>query len=388
MAKKFLVNLDLGGNQLNFARIQNAATASAPTAFGKGQIWYDSTLNILKVYNGTSWDSISTGGGSFYLGTTSISLGNASGSVTTIAGLSSVTSTSFVGALTGNASTATTLATSRNINGVAFNGSADITVTAAAGTLTGATLNSGVTASSLTSVGTIATGVWNGTAITTSYGGTGLTTYTGGDLLYYSTGTTLSKLGIGTTNYVLTSSGSAPQYVAQSTLSVGSATNATNTAITDDTATATAQYLTWVGATSGNNAQKVSSSKLTFIPSTGTLAATLFSGSGASLTNIPNSATTATSTNTNSAIVARDGSGNFSATTISAALSGNATTATTLATARTINGTSFDGSANITVTAAAGTLTGVTLNSSVTASSLTSVGTLSGLTATGTVNLG
>lgn len=63
---------------------------------------------------------------------------------------------------TGNAATATTLQTSRNINGVAFNGSADITVTAAAGTLTGTTLASGVTASSLTSVGTITSGTWSG----------------------------------------------------------------------------------------------------------------------------------------------------------------------------------------------------------------------------------
>ena len=60
--------------------------------------------------------------------------------------------------------------------------------------------------------------------------------------------------------------------------------------------------------------------------------------------------------------------------------SGNAATATALATARTINGTSFDGTANVTVTAAAGTVTGNTLNSGVTASSLTSVGTLTTLT--------
>lgn len=46
-----------------------------------------------------------------------------------------------------------------------------------------------------------------------------------------------------------------------------------------------------------------------------------------------------------------------------------------LSTARTINGVSFDGSANITVPAAAGTLTGATLASGVTASSLTSFGT-------------
>jgi len=67
---------------------------------------------------------------------------------------------------------------------------------------------------------------------------------------------------------------------------------------------------------------------------------------------VSNSATTATSANTVSAIVARDGSGNFSAGTITAALTGNASTATTaaaLTTARTINGTSFDGSANITI---------------------------------------
>lgn len=60
-----------------------------------------------------------------------------------------------VGAVTGNASTATALATARAINGVNFDGTAAITVTAAAGTLSGATLAAGVTASSLTSVGTL-----------------------------------------------------------------------------------------------------------------------------------------------------------------------------------------------------------------------------------------
>jgi hypothetical protein len=71
---------------------------------------------------------------------------------------------------------------------------------------------------------------------------------------------------------------------------------------------------------------------------------------------------------------------------LNANTTGNAATATALQTARTINGTSFDGTANITVTAAAGTLTGSTLASGVTASSLTSVGTLSTLAvSTGTL---
>lgn len=59
--------------------------------------------------------------------------------------------------------------TSRTINGTAFDGTANITVTAAAGTLTGASLNATVTGSSLTSLGTIATGVWQGTAVADTY---------------------------------------------------------------------------------------------------------------------------------------------------------------------------------------------------------------------------
>ena len=46
-----------------------------------------------------------------------------------ISGLTSVAATTFTGALTGNASTATALATSRNIAGVAFDGTADISLT-------------------------------------------------------------------------------------------------------------------------------------------------------------------------------------------------------------------------------------------------------------------
>jgi hypothetical protein len=71
---------------------------------------------------------------------------------------------------------------------------------------------------------------------------------------------------------------------------------------------------------------------------------------------VSNSATTATATAGNSTIVARDASGNFAAGTITAALSGNASTATTLATTRAIEisgdvtGTAnFDGSAAINI---------------------------------------
>ena len=111
-------------------------------------------------------------------------------------------------------------------------------------------------------------------------GGTGLTTYTAGDLLYANGSTSITKLAIGTTNYVLTSSGTAPQYVAQSTLSVGSATtagtatNATNIAIIDDASTNATMYPVWVTANTGNLPAKVTSTKLSFNPSTGVLTCT------------------------------------------------------------------------------------------------------------------
>jgi len=66
-----------------------------------------------------------------------------------------LTSSSFGGAFIGNADTATKLYSTVNINGVAFDGSAAITVAAAGSTLTGSTLASSITGSSLTSLGTL-----------------------------------------------------------------------------------------------------------------------------------------------------------------------------------------------------------------------------------------
>ena len=65
---------------------------------------------------------------------------------------------------------------------------------------------------------------------------------------------------------------------ATSATSATTATNATNTAITDDTTTNATMYPTWVTTTTGNLPQKVSSSKLTFNPSTAALTTTTFVG--------------------------------------------------------------------------------------------------------------
>lgn len=82
---------------------------------------------------------------------TALGLGTLATQSGTFSGTSSGANTGDQTTITGNAGTATALATPRAINGVDFDGTAPITVTAAASTLSGTTLASGVTASSLTS---------------------------------------------------------------------------------------------------------------------------------------------------------------------------------------------------------------------------------------------
>ena len=67
-------------------------------------------------------------------------------------------------------------------------------------------------------------------ALTTGNGGTGLASYTAGDLTYYATGTAFTKLAIGSANYVLTSSGTAPQW--SQNLSIGSLTASADSSFT------------------------------------------------------------------------------------------------------------------------------------------------------------
>jgi hypothetical protein len=117
------------------------------------------------------------------------------------------------------------------------------------------------TAQASLAVGT-ATNLAGGTAGALSYNtGAGATTF----------------LALGTSTHILTAGASAPQYTDPSTITVGTATNATNatnTGITDDTTTNASMYLTWVTANTGNLPQKVTSTKLTFNPSSGVLTCT------------------------------------------------------------------------------------------------------------------
>jgi hypothetical protein len=165
---------------------------------GSGAISFD--IGDWAIHNGTIYqkvdntDAVSSVNGAIgavvitTTGTTNrISISGATGLTPTIdisssyVGQASITTlgTITTGVWNGTAIANANLANSSiTVNGTSISLGASGTVTAAAGTLTGTTLNSSVVSSSLTSVGTIATGVWNGTTIAIANGGTGQTTAT------------------------------------------------------------------------------------------------------------------------------------------------------------------------------------------------------------------
>jgi hypothetical protein len=197
MAKSFLTDLNLNNNVLLNAKIQ--AWGSAPTGTTNpsgsgtavaGQI--SSYNGALYIFNGTAWTAV--GGGSVTIGSTSVNVNGSA--VTTFTGLSSVTSTTFVGALTGNASTASALTPGANINGVGFTGASNSTVKASTTYTLGLTAqtNSGLAFSSGTTWDGGTTGITIGLATTGTAGTyTKVTTNAYGQI---TSGTTLSSSDI------------------------------------------------------------------------------------------------------------------------------------------------------------------------------------------------
>ena len=121
------------------------------------------------------------------------------GNVATAVAMSGDATLANTGAITlATVATGATTGGSTAIPVITFNNKGLVTgvstavVIAPAGTLSGTTLNSTVVSSSLTSVGTIATGLWHGTVIGNVYGGTG------GDS---SGGTGVAQLSSGTWSY-------------------------------------------------------------------------------------------------------------------------------------------------------------------------------------------
>ena len=123
--------------------------------------------------------------------------------------------------------------------------------------LSGSALGSGVTSSSLTTVGTITSGTWNGTVVGLAYGGSGKNLTASAGAVVYSDSDSFEFTSVGSSGQVLTSAGtSAPTWTSQSSLSVGSATTATHLAnggagqIAYQTGISTTGFLT-ISATAG-----------------------------------------------------------------------------------------------------------------------------------------
>lgn len=365
--------------------------------------------------------TISTAGKVANSATTATSANTAS-AIVARDGSGNFTAGTITAALTGNASTATALATARTINGTSFDGTANITVTAAAGTLTGSTLAAGVTASSLTSVGTLTALTVSGLLSTAASGtgsaglrvphGTAPTTPTNGDVWTTTSGLFVRINGTTVTMSIVGHAHAASDITSgtMATARLGSGTADATTYLRGDNtwqtipgggdaltssplsqfaATTSAQLAGVISDETGSGALVFATSPTLVTPTLGVASVTTVNK-----VTITAPATGSTLTIQDGFTLTVSGSATISGGTHSGtntgdqtSVSGNAGTATALATARTINGTSFDGTANITVTAAAGTLTGTTLNSTVVTSSLTSVGTLSSLTLGGTLSM-
>ena len=211
-------------NGTGTAGYEYVVTASGTVNFGAGNITF--TAGDFVIYNGSIWQRIPTGGlgvTSFNTRTGAVTL--SSSDVTTAltytpyngstnpngyvnssqaasaapvqsvfgrTGTVTLQSSDVTGALTSGSIANSKLANSTIVvNGVTLTlGDTNDTITAAAGTLTGTTLASNVVTSSLTTVGTIVTGVWNGTAITNSYLANSTITHSAGTGISITGGTT------------------------------------------------------------------------------------------------------------------------------------------------------------------------------------------------------
>ncbi len=308
----------------------------------------------------------------------------------------------ITGTLSGTSSTANKLTTARNINGVAFDGSANITIAADVNTLTGTTLASNVVTSSLTGVGTITSGTWNGSTIGVAYGGTGATTSTGSGSVVLSTSPTLTTpvIGAATGTSLVLSGDLTTGTATATTLNVSGLSNLTTLNATSAVIAGTITANAVVGSFSGDGSGLVNVNATTIADNAITTAkildgtittSDLSSTAGITNAQLANSTIIVGSTTMalGGTITSVTGLNSLDATTISATtlngtLSGTASTANKLTTARNINGIAFDGSSNITVAADANTLTGTTLASNVVTSSLTTLGTITSGTWSGT----
>ena len=182
------------------------------------------TVNQVLTSTGTTatWSTPATGVSTFSAGTTGLTPASATNGTVTLGGTLVIAN----GGTNGSASP---------IAGAIAYGSGTAYSFTAAGTSSQVLLSGGAGTPTWASQSALAAGT--ATTATNVAGGAA------GSLVYQTGAATTSTLALGTTNYVLTAGASAPQYVAQSTLAVGTATNVAGGAASQ------LHYQTGVGAT-------------------------------------------------------------------------------------------------------------------------------------------
>ena len=280
-----------------------------------------------------------TGSGNVVLATSPTLVTPNLGTPSTLVG-TNITGTASGLSIGGNAATATTATN--------LSGTTQYSVPYQSGSATTSFLSPGTSGSLLMTLGAVSAPIWVATSSLTTGSATNIAGGAAGSVPYQTGSGATTFLALGTSGYVLTAGASAPQYTAQSSLSVGTATNlaggaASNivyqsasgttaflangtsgqflqsngasaptwatpvsyAAVTDDTTTNATRYPLFANQTSGNLATEyTSSTKLQYNPSTGTLTSTVFSGAGTGLTgtasslSIGGNAATATSATT------------------------------------------------------------------------------------------
>ena len=406
MSKRFLVNINMGGNQIVSPVLNNAivyGTVSDPGSGSAGQLFYNTSTNLIKYWNGSVWTTLSTGGtavstlntfqGSVTIAGTSnqIAIINNANTIT----LSFPTNVTLPGKTTLSAST--TGRSSLNIPAATSDPSApvvgDVWTTASTGAnilyYNGATKTVAFTDSNITgSAGSVANSLTIGNGLTVAG------PYNGSAAVTVSLPSTITAGSVGSSSAIpVITYDTYGRITAVSTASISSSISLAGTSGTGSVSTG--GTLTITGGTgistaaSGSTITVTNGGVLSVNGSTGTitgiatLASPTFTGtvtvpatgivypgstSGQSILSAPATA------GTNTAITLPATAGtlalnnqtfylgstpitiNQSTGTITSitglSITGNAGTATTLATARTINGTSFNGSANITIAAA------------------------------------
>jgi len=193
-----------------------------------GQVRFNSDSGFMEYYTGSMWANLSAGA--------SIANNIGGGLANQILVQNGPSSTTFISA-------PTVANTFLEWSGSAFQWSANPLGTVTSIDVSGGTTGLTYSGGPITSAGTI---TMAGTLITTN-GGTGLSSYTAGDITYYATGTAFTKLAIGASTFILTSTGTAPQWSDPAGISVNTATNVAGggaNQIVFNTASGTTSFIT------------------------------------------------------------------------------------------------------------------------------------------------